>query len=178
LADAPAWNWGRAANATELKRVAQAQSVFRHLWATMKVPPWPADFHGTVTDLRSLDYLVYESFPRPAAADEQAAKVAGEVVRRLFGFHWVIAHDGQWFVASHGEATEVAICPLARLAELDFARCPQFGRYALWFTRALLDCRWLSDVVRLPPEADDVIDTDYLRGVGAMVAWLEGRHVD
>ncbi len=80
--------------------------------------------------------MQYEGIELPPCGIEGAAFICGEVFRRLAGLEWVIDYSGLWFVAS----SEVAICPLARIKELEYGGVPQFGRYILFLSRAAMDC--------------------------------------
>jgi hypothetical protein len=140
MGNKPKIAWGRSADDFELTCVATAAAEYRAVWASMKEPPFAALFNNSVTDIRALDYLHYEGFDDPPCGIEGAALVCGEVLRQAAGLVWIIDHDGNWFIATpENEWPAFVLCPLIRLREIQFARTPQFGRYDLWLTRAVMD---------------------------------------
>ena len=165
------WPWGRAATPGELAKVADAAAEYRAVWETMRVPPWPAAFDGTSTDVRSLDYLQYEGFRDPPCGLEGAALVCGEVLRRAAGARWVISHQADWFVASEpSDPAQVLVCPLGRLWELAYAGVPQHGRHRLWLLRTVID--WVGLLPTGTAErVCDLVDADdeYLPDIEAAI---------
>lgn len=120
--------------------VEQATAAFSDLWASIR-PPWPHTFDGTVNDVRAIDYLHYGGIAFPKCGIEGAALVCGEVLRRAAVLEWVCSYRGDWYIASpEGNWPAIAICPIVRVHELEFAGTPQFGRFMRFFSRAALDC--------------------------------------
>src|SRR5688572_26222463 len=132
--------WGYPIPPEELVAVSQAADAFRKLWASIR-PPWPHAFDGTVNDVRAIDYLHYEGIGFPRCGIEGAALVCGEVLRRAARLEWVTSYRGDWFVASPEELWPgIAVCPVVRVHEVQFAAAPQFGRFMWFLSRAALDC--------------------------------------
>jgi hypothetical protein len=105
-------------------------------------PPFPATFDGTLTDIRALDYMNYEGIGFPQGGIEVAALVCGEVLRHAAGLEWVISYRGDWFVASpEDREPTIAICPLARLHEIECGGGPRgYGMYTWFIEKAAFDC--------------------------------------
>jgi hypothetical protein len=131
-------HWGYQPSPAELAAVNAAQMAFRDRWESIR-PPFQAAFDGTIQDAHAIDYMDYEGIDFPLPGLEGSAMVCGEVVRRAAGLEWVISYRGDWFVASQEESlARVAICPLARLHELECGGPPMKH---LWFVqRAALEC--------------------------------------
>jgi hypothetical protein len=133
-------HWGFPVPPEELAAVDEAADAFRTLWASIR-PPWPHAFDGTVNDVRAIDYLHYEGIRFPTCGIDEAALVCGEVLRRAARLEWVCSHRGDWFVASpEDDWPAIAICPVVRVHEVQFADTPQFGRFMWFLSRAALDC--------------------------------------
>jgi hypothetical protein len=133
-------SWGHPPSPDHLALLSQAAVAFRETWVSIS-PPWPAAFDGTPTDVRAIDYLHYEGIDFPKCGLEGAALICGEVLRRAAGLEWIISYRGDWFLLnSEGSWPGIAICPLARLQELEFSGTPQVGRFALFIARAAFDC--------------------------------------
>jgi hypothetical protein len=138
-------DWVFSASPDDLKAVTAAAKLFRDCWASIR-PPFPAAFDGAMADVCALDYMNYESIDVPGGGIEPAALMCGEVLRRTVSLEWVISYRGDWFVASGAEALhDIAICPLARLHEIECGGRRGAGMYT-WFTqRAAFDCLLLLD---------------------------------
>ena len=142
-------HWGFPPSEKDLEAVSAAAKACRDKWASIK-PPFPAEFDGTIADAHALDYMQYENIRFPQGGVETAAMVCGEILRRTAGLEWFISYRGDWFVASGGDGeAAIAICPLARLHEIECGRAPQFGRY-LWFLERAFECLLLCDPERKP----------------------------
>jgi hypothetical protein len=132
--------WGFPIPLEELAAVEEAAAAFGRLWTSIG-PPWPHAFNGTVNDVRAIDYLDYEGIGFPQCGVEGAALVCGEVLRRAARLQWVCSYRGDWFVASpEDDWPRVAICPVVRVHELEFAGVPRDGRFMWFLSRAALDC--------------------------------------
>jgi hypothetical protein len=133
--------WGFLPSPEELGAVTAAANAFRERWASIR-PPFPAAFDGTLTDIRALDYMNYEGIDFPQGGIEPAALVCGEVLRRAAGLEWVISYRGDWFVASpEDREPTIAICPLARLHEIECGGGPRgYGMYTWFIEKAAFDC--------------------------------------
>ena len=143
-------DWGFAPSEKELEAVQVAATAFRDKWASIK-PPFPAVFDGTIADVHALDYMEYEGIGFPQGGIEAAAIVCGEVIRKAASLKWVISYRGDWFVASEGETyAAIAICPLARLHEIECGGAPQFGKYRWFLERAAFECLLAGDPAREP----------------------------
>jgi hypothetical protein len=160
-------NWGFLPSPGELAKVTAALQSFRERWASIR-PPFPAAFDGTIADVHALDYMNYEGINFPLAGIEGSALVCGEVVRRAAGLEWVISYRGDWFIASPEESwPTVALCPLARLHEIECGGAPQFGMH-LWFVqKAAFECLLLCGPERQP------IIRELLDGDGDYLEWVE-----
>jgi hypothetical protein len=112
-------DWGFAPSAEELEAVATAARLYRDHCASLRLPTRAA-FDGSIDDVLTLDYLAYEGLEPRGAGIETAALVCGDVLRRAASLEWLVSYRGDWFVASReGSPHEIAICPLARLHELE-----------------------------------------------------------
>jgi hypothetical protein len=133
-------HWGFAPSPAELAAVKAAQDAFRDRWESIR-PPFPVAFDGTIEEVHAIDYMDYESIEFPHPRLEISALVCGEVVRRAAGLEWVISYRGDWFIAPPEDSiASVAICPLARLHELECGGLPRSARH-LWFVqKAALEC--------------------------------------
>ncbi len=143
-------SWGFPASPEDLACVPAAAKAYRDKWASIR-PPFPAEFDGTVADAHALDYMQYEGIGFPQGGVETAAMVCGEVLRRAAGLEWVISYRGDWFVASREEDwPAIAICPLARLHEIECGGVPIWSKLLVATEPAHVDesdspCnRWLS----------------------------------
>lgn len=138
-------DWGFTPSPDDLAAVAAASKLYRDHWASIR-PPFPASFDGSIADVRALDYMAYEGVDAPGSGIEPAAMVCGEVLRLAAGLDWVVSYRGDWFVASGDDAScEIAICPLARLREIECG-----GRRGammhMWFIQqAAFDCLLLLE---------------------------------
>ncbi|HEY0008772.1 MAG TPA: hypothetical protein VGB55_08620 [Tepidisphaeraceae bacterium] len=167
--------WGFPVPADELVAVEQAAAAFRDLWASIR-PPWPHAFDGSVNDVRAIDYLHYEGIGFPKCGVEGAALVCGEVLRRAARLEWVCSYRGDWFVASpEDDWPGVAICPVVRVHEVQFAGTPQFGRFMWFLSRAAIDC---VPVASADAEADLrkllVFGDEYVQHLGRTINELPG----
>ena len=160
-------HWGFLPSPAELAAVTAAQKAFRDRWESIR-PPCSTTFDGTIQDVHALDYMDYEGIDFPLPGLEGSALVCGEVLRRAAGLEWVISYRGDWFVASREESSgPVAICPLARLHELECGE-PPGGMKHLWFVqRAALEC-----LLPCGPEREPMI-RELLAGSGDYVAHLQ-----
>ncbi|HWE36326.1 MAG TPA: hypothetical protein VG406_07110 [Isosphaeraceae bacterium] len=137
--------WGFSPTPDQLAAVMAAARLYRDRWASIR-PPFPAAFDGSLADVRALDYLGYESIDVPGGGIEPAAMVCGEVLRRAADLEWVISYRGDWFVASGDEALRaIAICPLARLHEIECGGRPGAGMYTWFIQKAAFDCLLLLE---------------------------------
>ncbi len=134
-------DWGFVPSPQELEAVSNAAKAFRDKWTSIR-PPFPAAFEGSVTDIKAIDYMEYEGIDFPQGGIEVAALVCGEVLRRAAGLEWVISWRGDWFVASpEDRCHSVAICPLARLHEIECGGGPSgYGMYMWFIQKAAFDC--------------------------------------
>jgi hypothetical protein len=133
--------WGFLPSPEDLGAVTAAANAFREMWASIR-SPFPAAFDGTMADIRALDYMDYEGIDFPRGGIEAAALVCGEVLRRAAGLEWVVSYRGDWFVASpEGREPAIAICPLARLHEIECGGRPRgYGMHRWFIERAAFDC--------------------------------------
>jgi hypothetical protein len=138
-------NWGFPPSPDDLAAVPAAAKLYRDRWAAIR-PPFPAAFDGSMADVCALDYLDYEGIDVPGGGIEAAAIVCGEVLRRAAGLEWIISYRGDWFVAS-GDASSpaIAICPLARLHEIECDGRRGGGVYTWFIQEAAFDCLLLLD---------------------------------
>jgi len=143
-------NWGFVPSAQDLVAVTATLQSFRERWASIR-RPFPAEFDGKIADVHALDYMEYEGIAFPGPGIEGSAMVCGEVIRRAADLEWVISYRGDWFVASREESWRtIAICPLARMHEIECGGAPQFGKH-LWFVqRAAVECLLLCGPEREP----------------------------
>jgi hypothetical protein len=166
-------NWGFLPSPQELLLVTATLQALRERWASIRAP-FPVAFDGTIADVRALDYMDYEGIDIPQAGIESSAMVCGEVIRRAAGLEWVISYRGDWFVASHEEDwPAVAICPLARLHEIECGGVPQFGKH-LWFVQqAACECLSFCGPER-EPMIREILDggSEYLERLETMLEVL------
>jgi hypothetical protein len=134
-------DWGYRPPPSELAPVATAQKAFRDRCGSKQLP-YSVAFDGSIDDVDVLDYMVYEGIEFPSPALESSAFVCGEVVRRAAALEWVISYRGDWLIASPEESSSsIAICPLARLHELECCGGPTRAVRHLWFVQqAALEC--------------------------------------
>ncbi len=133
-------DWGFPPSPDDLAAVAAAATLYRDHWASIR-PPFPAVFDGSITDIEALDYMAYESVEPPGGGIEPAAMVCGEVLRLAAGLEWVISYRGDWFVASGEDAFhDIAICPLARLHELECRWRGVTEMHTRFIQQAAFDC--------------------------------------
>jgi hypothetical protein len=135
-------DWGFPPSPDDLKAITAAAKLYRDHCASLQ-HPIEAAFDGSIDDVHTLDYLKYEGICPRGAGIESAAMVCGEVLRRAAGLEWVISYRGDWFVASGEDALhDIAICPLARLHELECSwhRGAGAGMYTWFIQNAALDC--------------------------------------
>jgi hypothetical protein len=134
-------DWGFLPSPEDLRALTVATNAFRERWASIR-PPFPAAFDGTLTDVRALDYMNYEGIDFPQGGIEVAALVCGEVLRRAAGLEWVISYRGDWFVAApEDREPTIAICPLARLHEIECGGGPRgWGMFNWFIEKAAFDC--------------------------------------
>jgi hypothetical protein len=152
--------WGYPPSTTELEQLHVAAEAFRKLWASIR-SPFPAAFDFAIADVNALHYMQYEGIALPDCGLEGAALVCGEVLRRVAGLEWVVDHSGQWFVASpEDDWPALAICPLSRLKELEYAHTPQFGRYLTFISRAAMDCLAFANEEREQPLRDLIAEDE------------------
>lgn len=160
-------DWGFRPSPAELAAVEQAQTAFRDRWESIS-PPFPAAFNGAIEDVNALDYMEYEGIDFPVPRLECSALVCGEVVRRAADLEWVVSYRGDWFVASPDQSlASVAICPLARLHELECGGSPSSEKH-LWFVQeAAIEC-----LLPCGPEGEPMIRA-LLGDCGGYVAHLQ-----
>lgn len=133
-------DWGFPPSPDDLAAVAAAAKLYRDHWASIR-PPFPAAFDGSMADVRALDYLAYEGVDAPGGGIEPAAMVCGEVLRRAAGLEWTISYRGHWFVASRDDAFhDIAICPLARLHEIECGGRRGATMHTWFIQKAAFDC--------------------------------------
>ncbi len=133
-------DWGFLASSDDLEAVSAAAKLYRDHCAPLQLPTRAA-FDGSIDDAHTLDYLGYEGISPRGTGIESAALVCGEVLRRALGLEWVISYRGDWFVASSDEATwNIAICPLARLHELECGGRARGCMYTWFVEEAAFDC--------------------------------------
>jgi hypothetical protein len=157
-------DWGFPPSPDELEAVVAAARLYRDHCASLRLPTLAA-FDGSIDDVHTLDYLEYEGICPRGAGIESAAMVCGEVLRRAAGLMWVISYRGDWFVASGDEALRaIAICPLARLHEIECGWRRGPGMY-LWFIQdaalewlPLLEGEALRRVRELLGESDGYLE--------------------
>jgi hypothetical protein len=138
-------DWGFSPSPDDLRTVAAAAKLYRDRWASIR-PPFPAAFDGSMSDVRALDYMAYEGIDVPGGGIEPAAMVCGEALRRAAGLEWVISYRGDWFVASGDMALrDIAICPLARLHEIECGGRRGAGMYTWFIQKAAFDCLLLLE---------------------------------
>ena len=162
-------NWGFQPSREELADFTAPLQAFREKWSSIK-PPFPASFDGQIADVLALDYMEYEGIALPKCTIKASAMVCGEVLRRAAGLEWVISYRGDWFVASQEQCEPaLAICPLARLHELECGAAPQTGRHLWLVQRAAFECLMHCAPERVPMIRallhDDGGDGDYLERV-------------
>ncbi len=157
-------DWGYLPSQSELAAVATAQKAFRDRCESKKLP-YSVAFDGSIDDVDALDYMVYEGIGFPSPALENSAFICGEVVRRAAALEWVISYRGDWLIASPEEGfSSIAICPLARLHELECAGGPTRAVKHLWFVQqAALECLLCCGAEREPMIRELLAgDGDYL----------------
>jgi hypothetical protein len=133
-------DWGFLPSPEELAPLGDALRAFRERWASIR-PPFPATFDGTIADVRALDYMDYEGIDSPRPGIEAPAMICGEVIRRAAGLEWVISYRGDWFIASPEESRPaIAVCPLARLHEIECGGGPRSGKHLWLVQRAAFEC--------------------------------------
>jgi hypothetical protein len=133
-------DWGFVPGPEELAAVRAAADAFRARWESIQ-PPFPAAFDGSLADIDALDYMRYEGIDFPPGGIESAALVCGEVLRRAADLEWVITYRGDWFVASPEDRyPTIAICPLARLHEIECGRLRGNGMYTWFIQQSAFDC--------------------------------------
>jgi hypothetical protein len=133
-------DWGFVPGPEELAAVRAAADAFRARWESIR-PPFHAAFDGSLTDIHALDFMTYEGINLPPGGIESAALVCGEVLRRAADLEWVISYRGDWFVASPElRDPNIAICPFARLHEIECGGPRGSGMYAWFIQKAAFDC--------------------------------------
>jgi hypothetical protein len=161
-------DWGYLPSPSELEAVTTAQKAFRDRCESKQLP-YSIAFDGSIDDVDALDYMVYENIQFPSPALENSAFVCGEVVRRAAALEWVISYRGDWLIASPEESfSSIAICPLARLHELECAGGPARAVKHLWFVQqAVLEC-----LLPCGPEREPMI-RELLQDGGEFVSHLQ-----
>jgi hypothetical protein len=165
-------NWGFQPSREELTDFTAPLQTFREKWSSIQ-PPFPASFDGQIADVLALDYMEYEGIAFPQAKVKASAMVCGEVLRRAAGLEWVISYRDDWFVASPEECVPaLAICPLARLHELECGRAPQSGAHLWVVQRAAFECLMHCGPER-EPMIRELLQGDVLQGDGDYLECVE-----
>jgi hypothetical protein len=139
-------DWGFLPSPDDLQAVSAAARLYRDHCASFPRLPTRAAFDGSIDDVHTLHYLDYEGIAPHGAGIESAALVCGEVLRRAAGLEWVISYRGDWFVATGEDVPyEIAICPLARLHEIECGRHRGAGMYMWFIQKAAFDCLLVLD---------------------------------
>jgi len=140
------------ASDTQIAAVENARREFRAHWLSFKRMPFPCEFHGTLDDIRALDYLDYEGLGYPASYLNGAALVWGHVLQQQLGMSWVADSVGNLLLKHDVPGSRITIWPYARVLEVQERSLPQFEKYAWILDAVIRDCLEygdLSDQARL-----------------------------
>ncbi|AWM37561.1 hypothetical protein GobsT_44510 [Gemmata obscuriglobus] len=124
----------------DLADIERAADEFRSLWGSLRAMPFPAPFDGGLGDIRALDYLDYESLAYPPGGLPAAALVWGRVLARQSGLAWARCSVGGLWLRAGEPGGQLAVWPLARVAEAQARSNPQDGKYAMLIERVLAEC--------------------------------------